>query len=118
MGTEQNQSGVKPCVGLAAGKVPSSGQIGTPPERQGARKGACRARETPDPPHMPCLESAGNRGGTVGGMATWSCQGTSCYLRQSSLHLLKKNLKVGSMTNVGSNGERILGLKSRDPEII
>nr|XP_035973682.1 lysosomal cobalamin transporter ABCD4 isoform X12 [Halichoerus grypus] len=65
MGTDQNQSGVKPRVWLAPGR---SAQLGadrhSPGETGGG--GACGARETPGSPPRPCAGGTGSRGGPAG----------------------------------------------------
>ncbi|XP_035973673.2 lysosomal cobalamin transporter ABCD4 isoform X5 [Halichoerus grypus] len=65
MGTDQNQSGVKPRVWLAPGR---SAQLGadrhSPGETGGGR--ACGARETPGSPPRPCAGGTGSRGGPAG----------------------------------------------------
>lgn len=107
MGTDQNQSGVKPKVWLATGRSAQLGADQRSPGETGAWGGAAG-----DPwlTSQPLCGERWQQGalpgcGTLGG--TQSFQGASCCLSQSSLHtnchlltnslrlcFLKKNLKV------------------------
>lgn len=74
MGTDQNQSGVKPRVWLATGRSAQLGADWHSPRETGAWGG--ELQETPGSPPSPCAGSAGSRGPGQG-VALWGAPSPS-----------------------------------------
>lgn len=99
MGTDQNQSGVKPRVWLATGRSAQLGADWHSPRETGAWGGGAAGDPwlTSQPLCGECWQQGARPGcGTLGG--TQSFQDASCCLSQSSLcakcHLLANNLRL------------------------